>query len=446
MSEKSLLTILAPMYTPDERETTRKIMVYLRKQGFAVYQPYDDGLESGLFPILARSTSPAPADKGRENHRAILLSCALDYYKLAVQSDACILIMDGRVPDEGAIFWAAVAFASGKPVILFKNDYRWLMQTGDNAMISGLSSDFTITGDLDRLPARVASHIQKYKTQGKAFEYTFPPYNRKLIELGHEITRYMNNRNGPAGVEVIQDVLNHFGSTEQVNTLIPDEAVSKGDAKVLPPGKVYCSGPLFCPSEIREAEKISAAFEKAGLNTYLPHRDGVEARMGLLDNFFLRTAAALTKLGDKDAFGIDVFELIECQYFIINTNGRVPDDGAVSETGMAFALGKPVVLYRSDPRNHLQGSHGFLHPAIQMGGYLFNPAESADRIFDHMAAIKSFRDGFGFDPDTGMDNVSTFVKKWYDHGAKCAKRLGKAFKKKSRPVHPYTNWPDVPIH
>jgi hypothetical protein len=101
MSEKSLLTILAPMYTPDERETTRKIMVYLRKQGFAVYQPHDDGLESGLFSILARSTSPAPADKGRENHRAILLSCALDYYKLAVQSDACILIMDGRVPFSG---------------------------------------------------------------------------------------------------------------------------------------------------------------------------------------------------------------------------------------------------------------------------------------------------------------------------------------------------------
>ncbi|MCP4751843.1 MAG: hypothetical protein GY866_13190 [Proteobacteria bacterium] len=445
MSEKQLLTILAPMYTPDEQETSGKVMAYLQNEGFSIYQPHDNGLESGLFSLLAQSSAPAAADRGGENHRAILLSCALDYYKLAMESDACILIMDGRVPDEGAVFWAAVAFASGKPVILFKNDYRWFMQTGDNAMISGLSADFTVNGELDRLPARVTSHIQKYNNEGKEFQYAFPPYNRKLIELGQQIAEYLDNGNEFTGIDLIRDVLKQFGHSEQVTTLMPVNAEqTKRNAKTLPPGKVYCSGPLFCPSEIREAKKISDSFENAGLNTYLPHRDGAEARMGLLDSFFIRTLSALTKLGDKDAFGIDVFELIESEYFIINTNGRVPDDGAVSETGMAFAMGKPVVLYRSDPRNHLQGAHGFLHPAIQMGGYLFKPVEELDRIYDRLAEIKSFSNRFGFEPDIGTDNLSLFVKKWYDHGAKSAERLKKAFRKNNRPFHPHVNWPDVP--
>jgi hypothetical protein len=40
---------------------------------------------------------------------------------------------------------------------------------------------------------------------------------------------------------------------------------------------------------------------------------------------------------------------------VANLNGRVPDEGMVSETAMAFMLGKPIVLYKEDCRSMVEG-------------------------------------------------------------------------------------------
>ncbi len=49
--------------------------------------------------------------------------------------------------------------------------------------------------------------------------------------------------------------------------------MARGDGK----GIVYCSGPLFSPEEVIAMGKIASVLEAAGFNTFLPHRDGVEA-------------------------------------------------------------------------------------------------------------------------------------------------------------------------
>ena len=36
-------------------------------------------------------------------------------------------------------------------------------------------------------------------------------------------------------------------------------------------------------------------------------------------------------------------------------NGRVPDEGAVAETSMAWTLGKPIVLFKEDARSAIEG-------------------------------------------------------------------------------------------
>jgi nucleoside 2-deoxyribosyltransferase len=120
---------------------------------------------------------------------------------------------------------------------------------------------------------------------------------------------------------------------------------------------VYCSGPLFCPEEIAGMNAIAKVLEDAGYGTFLPHRDGLERYvLG-----FVNTSLNINILGmrgriDRAIFALDVYQIVErCEYFVFNMNGRVPDEGAVAEAGIAFATGKPVVLYKNDYRSTFCG-------------------------------------------------------------------------------------------
>ncbi|MBF0224856.1 MAG: nucleoside 2-deoxyribosyltransferase [Desulfobacterales bacterium] len=120
---------------------------------------------------------------------------------------------------------------------------------------------------------------------------------------------------------------------------------------------VYCSGPLFCPEEIGGMKAISDVLENAGYGTFLPHRDGLEAFVlkhtnskANLDFFGLK------KIIDKAIFSLDVYQIVKrCEYFVFNMNGRVPDEGGVAETAIAFSVGKPIVIYKNDFRSAFNG-------------------------------------------------------------------------------------------
>jgi nucleoside 2-deoxyribosyltransferase len=65
-----------------------------------------------------------------------------------------VLNMNGRVPDEGAVAEAGIAFASGKPVVIYKNDARTIFKGRDNSMITGLT-EFPVIQELQKLPGIV---------------------------------------------------------------------------------------------------------------------------------------------------------------------------------------------------------------------------------------------------------------------------------------------------
>jgi len=120
---------------------------------------------------------------------------------------------------------------------------------------------------------------------------------------------------------------------------------------------VYCSGPLFCPEEIASMNAIAGVLEEAGFDTFLPHRDGLERFVMP----FLNTPLSADILGmreriDRAVFALDVFQIVRrCDAFVLNMNGRVPDEGAVAEAGIAFAAGRTVVLYKDDYRTTFAG-------------------------------------------------------------------------------------------
>ena len=126
--------------------------------------------------------------------------------------------------------------------------------------------------------------------------------------------------------------------------------------------RIYCSGPLFCAEEVGGMTAIAHVLERAGHQTFLPHRDGLEP-------YVLRFAhVALPGLRgrvDRAIFALDVCELLErCDAVVCNLNGRVPDEGMVVEASLAFAIGKPVVLYKADARGPFGGADNAMLTAL----------------------------------------------------------------------------------
>lgn len=120
---------------------------------------------------------------------------------------------------------------------------------------------------------------------------------------------------------------------------------------------VYCSGPLFCPEEIAGMSAIATVLEQAGFGTFVPHRDGLERFvMGLVNTPLNNNILGARDTINAAIFALDCFQIItRCDYFVFNMNGRVPDEGAVAEAGIAFAAGKPLVLYKNDRRSVFKG-------------------------------------------------------------------------------------------
>lgn len=121
--------------------------------------------------------------------------------------------------------------------------------------------------------------------------------------------------------------------------------------------KIYCAGPLFNQSERDEMTAIADALVAAGFDVYLPHRDGMEFR--LVHDVLIQRGwepAVAGQFLHEAIFALDVYQLaVACDALVWNVNGRVPDEGAVSEAAMVWTLGKPLVAYRDDVRSLIAG-------------------------------------------------------------------------------------------
>lgn len=145
--------------------------------------------------------------------------------------------------------------------------------------------------------------------------------------------------------------------------------------------------------------EIAGVLEASGYGTYLPHRDGVEAFvMNSIDNPVANSLlmSPLNRLVSSAVFSLDIFQIIEyCDYFVFNMNGRVPDEGGVVETAVAFAMGKPIIIYKNDQRSLF---HDFDSPLLMGASYTSSvvneigniPAE-LNQLIKKMESLGEFR-------------------------------------------------------
>lgn len=120
--------------------------------------------------------------------------------------------------------------------------------------------------------------------------------------------------------------------------------------------KIYCAGPLFNSIERNEMAAIANELKIAGFSVFLPHEDGLEfARLfpAFLERGFQQKEAQ--QILNNAIFSLDVFEVVDSDGLLLNMNGRVPDEGAMVEAGIAWAHNKPIVIFNSDDRSLVQG-------------------------------------------------------------------------------------------
>ena len=121
--------------------------------------------------------------------------------------------------------------------------------------------------------------------------------------------------------------------------------------------KIYCAGPLFNPKEREEMSTIASVLKRVGYSIFLPQENGLkfaELLPALIEKN-IHTEHA-TKMLNMAIFSLDVFEVMNSDGLILNMNGRVPDEGAMVEAGIAWSHNKTVVIFKNDDRSLIQGN------------------------------------------------------------------------------------------
>jgi len=191
--------------------------------------------------------------------------------------------------------------------------------------------------------------------------------------------------------------------------------------------RIYCSGPLFCAEEIGGMSAIAKVLEDAGFQTFLPHRDGMEGYVLRFSNSsFPSTVSGIRTRIDYAIFSLDVYELIErCSAVVCNLNGRVPDEGMIVEAALAYAAGKPLVLFKDDLRAPFGGYDNSMLTSLVRGiivdkitnlpvALMNMISQKADSVFLSSDLKKAISNGKRISSILESLPKKMFKKKWSD--------------------------------
>jgi len=107
---------------------------------------------------------------------------------------------------------------------------------------------------------------------------------------------------------------------------------------------VYIAGPLFSQAELDFNENVDERLRECGYDTFLPQRDGKK----LSD---LIAAGISKEDAVKTIFELDLQQIHKSDILLLIIDGRVPDEGACVELGIAYALNKECIGLKTDSRS-----------------------------------------------------------------------------------------------
>jgi len=183
-----------PLFNDKERLEMQEIASALEAEGLETFLPQRDGLEMSRCVDLLLEKGFMRGEASEILSEAIF---ALDVYQVLEGCNMLIANLNGRVPDEGTVAEAAMAWARGKPVVGFKADSRTLIGGADNPLVAGLFR-FRLCQTISELAnvAAEAGSIVDKNVCSAARENEISAHN----DLGSEIWRLLCSDGDVAGI------------------------------------------------------------------------------------------------------------------------------------------------------------------------------------------------------------------------------------------------------
>lgn len=107
---------------------------------------------------------------------------------------------------------------------------------------------------------------------------------------------------------------------------------------------IYIAGPLFSNSELDFNRKLNDFLKCLGFDTFLPQQDGHQLHE-LISSGNNEDEAVQT------IFQKDAEKIRKCDIFVFVMDGRVPDERACVELGLAYAYEKECIGLKTDSRS-----------------------------------------------------------------------------------------------
>ncbi|HSD51579.1 MAG TPA: nucleoside 2-deoxyribosyltransferase [Candidatus Methylomirabilis sp.] len=173
-----------PLFNRPEREEMAEIARTLEGAGFSAFLPHRD---SFVFEEVHREFLRGGYDAtaaSRMIHQAIFW---LDAYEVLKGSQGLVLNMNGRVPDEGAVAEAAMAWMAGKAIVLYKSDSRSLIQGDDNSLVLGLGNFVKVS----TVPEIAYAFTQVFRRRRPEEASSIPQVVRKSVDAGRRLSKLL---------------------------------------------------------------------------------------------------------------------------------------------------------------------------------------------------------------------------------------------------------------
>lgn len=132
--------------------------------------------------------------------------------------------------------------------------------------------------------------------------------------------------------------------------------------------KVYFAGPLFSQAERNYNQRLCSRIEELGYDVFLPQRDGAEMDSPAYADMTPSERAQVI-------FDIDMEQIRDCEIFLFVLDGRVPDEGACFELGVAYQQS-----IQGQPHKRILGLHTDMRASFIGSKLNAMVAEAFDRI------------------------------------------------------------------
>jgi hypothetical protein len=187
------------MFSDGDRSEQTKLALALRGVGFKCYVPQDDGIE--VATVMQLLNEPSLHGRNPMLEPIVLSRCfgwvtravvALDVYQVIEGCQCAVLNIDGRVPDEGALVEASLAWTTGHPVVTYKTTSISELNGNNNPMIGVIGGWTAVASDLKQAVTEVQRAV---RSAGAVQPVSSLPIDvQNLVALGRVIADIRGKR------------------------------------------------------------------------------------------------------------------------------------------------------------------------------------------------------------------------------------------------------------